>query len=91
MKNIKLVLLSLCLVSLAEAGELCGYISQENEGTWLEIPYANNDSAIETVYTLEGEGVYELEQGAAVCVSFEQAPSQEKLVQVTKIKEWIRN
>jgi hypothetical protein len=88
MKKLILALLLVGLPVMAQSSRLCGFISQENEGTWLEIPYADNHSSIEIVYTLEGEGVYELEQGAAVCVSFSEAPSKDKIIQVLKIEEW---
>ena len=49
--------------------ELCGFISQELEGTWLEVAIEpKNPNTSYTVHVLEGVGVEAFKQGEEVCV-----------------------
>jgi hypothetical protein len=68
--------------SLAQASgleELCGSITQEVEGTWLEVAIdARDPNTSYAVNVLEGGGAEELEQGAEVCVEVAPAGHDER-------------
>ena len=88
-----LLVLSLCVAPLSLSAELCGYISQESEGTLLEVPVdLNNPLTSYNVYRLEGADLDTIDQGGRVCVTFTPGshPSQ-KIIHVESFKAWIRN
>jgi hypothetical protein len=75
-------LVVLSVSSLAQAsgfGELCGSITQEAEGTWLEVAINSRDpNTSYAINVLEGGGAEELEQGAEVCVEVTPAGQDER-------------
>jgi len=92
-KIFALVTLSLSLNSFA--AELCGYVTLEQEGTWLEVPMLREDNTVtHKVYSLNGAGVDNLEQGEEVCTEYEETLIDEygkTELQVTKVRSWIRS
>lgn len=70
---------------------MCGYISQEAEGTWLDVPVnAADPLTTHTTYSLLGAGVDSLEQDAKVCVEYDpfQGDVGINTVEVISVQAW---